>query len=310
MTVSVYLPLALSIALAVLSPLAARRTPPAVATRVLTTTAVIAATASTWCLALLAASAAGWLPELPQDAHFSRSAWIQAAPTPLWAAVLAGLALLGATARAATAVLRRRRDTKRAESLAQANPDTELVVVAGRHPHAVAVPSRDGGRIVVTTAMLQLLSADERRVLFAHERSHLLRRHDRYRHLSALCAAFNPLLIRVRADVAYTCERWADEDASQACGDRNLAARALSRSAVAALGPLTGGPARGMAFERLDIHDRISALRADPPVTRLHVILGCVLVAAATAFAGSDATIAFGRFLASVVPAARELAGI
>lgn len=306
MRISVYLPLALSIALAVLSPLAARRTSPAAATRLLTGAALIAAIASTWCLSLLAASAAGWLPELPSDAHFSRPAWIQAVPTPLWVAVLAGLGLLAAAARAVTALLRRRVDTRRAEMLAQQTPDSELVVIPGPRPHAVAVPSRDGGRIVVTSAMLELLTADERRVLFAHERSHLRRRHDRYRHLTALCAAVNPILIRLRADVAYACERWADEDASEACGDRRLAAQALSRAAVASLRPT----AAGMAFERLDITDRIRALRVDPPVTRIHVVLGCVLIACAAVFASGDATIAFARFLASVVPAARELAGI
>lgn len=306
MRISVYLPLALSIALALLSPLAARRTSPAVATRLLTGAALIAAIASTWCLSLLAASAAGWLPELPSDAHFSRPAWIQADPTPLWAALLAGLVLTAAVARVVAALLGRRGDTLRAELLAEQNPDTELVVILGPRPHAVAVPSRDGGRIVVTSAMLQLLTADEQRVLFAHERSHLQRRHDRYRHLTALCAALNPILIRLRADVAYACERWADEDASRACGDRRLAAQALSHAAVASFRPT----AAGLAFERLDITDRISALRVDPPVTRLHVVLGCVLIAVAATFAGGDATIAFGRFLASVVAAAREIAGI
>lgn len=310
MNVSVYLPLALSIVLAVLSPLAVRRTSPAVATRVLTTTAGVAAVTSTWCLSLLAASAAGWLPEVSTDAHFSRPAWIRAAPTPLWAAALAGLALLCAAIRVAITLLRHRVETRRAEDVAHQSPDTELVVIASRHPHAVAVPSRDGGRIVVTSAMLQLLTADERRVLFGHERSHLLHRHDRYRHAVALCVALNPLLIRMGADVAYACERWADEDASQACGDRSLAARALSRSAVAALRPRAHRLATAMSFDRLNVDDRISALRTDPPGTRAHVVLACALIAVGAAFAGTDATIDFARFLASVVPAARDIAGI
>lgn len=310
MNVSVYLPLALSIALAVLSPLTVRRTSPAVTTRVLTMTAGVATVSSTWCLSLLAASAAGWVPELPKDAHFSRRAWIHAAPTPLWAAALAGFALLYGAIRMLRALLRHRVDTHRAEDLALQSPDTELVVISSRQPHAVAVPSRDGGRIVVTTSMLQLLTPDERRVLFAHERSHLRHRHDRYRLAAALCAALNPLLIGIRTDVAYTCERWADEDASQSCGDRSLAARALSRAAVAALHPRVHRLGAAMGFARLNVHDRISALRTDPSRTRLPIVFGCLLIAAGATFGGSDATIAFGRFLASVVPAAREIAGI
>ena len=54
----------------------------------------------------------------------------------------------------------------------------------GRRPH-----------IAVSTGMLRALEPAERRVLFAHDRSHLYHRHDRHdRHLlaGALAAAVNP----------------------------------------------------------------------------------------------------------------------
>src|SRR5258708_24833862 len=51
--------------------------------------------------------------------------------------------------------------------------------------------------------------------------------------LTYFAAAANPLLRPVAAAVTYTVERWADERAARACGDRRLAARAIGKAALA-----------------------------------------------------------------------------
>jgi hypothetical protein len=96
---------------------------------------------------------------------------------------------------------------------AAGTPKNGLVVADWSTPLAVAVPGRPG-HLLVTSGMLRLLDADQRRVLFAHENAHLNHRHHRLVTLTACAAAVNPLLIPVRAAVAYLVERWADEDAA------------------------------------------------------------------------------------------------
>ncbi|MEP6851048.1 MAG: M48 family metalloprotease [bacterium] len=51
-----------------------------------------------------------------------------------------------------------------------------LVVVQDDLPDALALPGMSG-RIVVSTGMLRALSAEEKRVLLAHEAAHLTHRH-------------------------------------------------------------------------------------------------------------------------------------
>lgn len=74
------------------------------------------------------------------------------------------------------------------------------------------VRRRRGGRVVVTTALLDRLRPAERRALFAHERAHLAARHDRFLLAVQLAARANPFLRPLRTAVAYTAERWADEE--------------------------------------------------------------------------------------------------
>jgi hypothetical protein len=304
MRVAVYLPLLFSGALALLSPFVARRLPPAVATRVLSAASGLSALASSWGLILLATSAAGWLPELPERAHISRVAWTSRDPAPLWAGVLAVLTLLVGLTRLATVHSRHRIESRAAAAVCGRSADTELVVLDDDRPRAFAVPGRDSGRIVVSAGMLRLLSAWERRVLFAHERAHLTWRHHRYRRLTAVSAAINPLLCRVRDDVGFTCERWADEEAGRSVGDRVLAARALARAAIATLAE----PGPALAFARLNVEHRVAALQRPAPGRGPALMFSCVVVAVSAWAASGEATFAFARFLASVVPAVRDVA--
>ncbi len=73
----------------------------------------------------------------------------------------------------------------------------------------------------------------ERRVLLAHEAAHLRHHHHVYLQLVELSAAANPLLRPLASSVRIGVERWADEDAAAAVGDRTLTARALARASLA-----------------------------------------------------------------------------
>jgi beta-lactamase regulating signal transducer with metallopeptidase domain len=95
-------------------------------------------------------------------------------------------------------------------------------------------------RIVITAGMLRALSDPERRVLLAHERAHASGLHYLFTTAARLAAAANPLLRPVAAATGYTLERWADERAAAVTGDRQLAARAIARAALAA----TAAPSR------------------------------------------------------------------
>jgi Zn-dependent protease with chaperone function len=161
------------------------------------------------------------------------------------------------------------------------------------------------GRIVVSTAMLAALSADERRVLLAHEASHLRNRHQLYAGLARVAAAANPLLRPVAAAVTHAVERAADEDAAAAVGDRQLAARALTRAALARA---TGGPATPTAAlaaadgSAAQIADRVRSLLAPPlPRRRLPVVL--VLLAGLASWAAALVLAAWGDGLVEIAEA-------
>jgi hypothetical protein len=105
-------------------------------------------------------------------------------------------------------------------------------------------------RIVITQGMLRALSAGERDVLLAHERSHAQSSHYLFTSVARLAAAANPLLRPVAAQAGYTVERWADERAATQAGDRTLAARAIARAALATS---AAPPARAAAMSALGL---------------------------------------------------------
>ena len=105
-----------------------------------------------------------------------------------------------------------------------------LALLPDNEPVAYALP----GGVVVSRGMLRALSADQRRALLAHERAHVSLRHHRFVLLVDLASAAQPLLWPLRDAVRYTVERWADEVAATAIGDRVLTARAVATAALAA----------------------------------------------------------------------------
>jgi Zn-dependent protease with chaperone function len=167
----------------------------------------------------------------------------------------------------------------------------ELVVVRSSAVLALTLPATrtSPGRILVSDRMLRALDAAERRVLLAHERSHLHHRHDRYRRLVGIAANLNPLLRPTVGAVDLLLERWADEDAAREVGSRDLTARALARAAVAV------GPGRQRlwqpSFAAQKVLSRVNALLAPAPAqgSRLAMVLpaaiGVISAAAAVAAA-------------------------
>ncbi|OXY90965.1 M56 family metallopeptidase [Streptomyces diastatochromogenes] len=285
MRFDVYTPLLLSLLLSVVAPVIGGRVAPALAARVLTSAAVLTAAATTWTLVLLAAALLGDAPPVVREAREDGRRLVD--PVPEVIGVAAGVALAVVVWRVHRAV-RAERSTRRAlRRLCAGQPaDTELIVAASDVPQAFAIPGRPG-RILVTSAMLGALAPDERRVLLAHERAHLAHRHGPLVTAATLAQAANPLLAPVRSAVVFLVERWADEQAATAVGDRRTTARALARAA------LTAGrarPACTLHFTDRAVTRRIAALQTSPPPHLWPAALAVLALGALPALLAADAT--------------------
>jgi Zn-dependent protease with chaperone function len=127
-------------------------------------------------------------------------------------------------------------------------------------PYAVTLPGR-AGQIVVSTAMVELLDENEQRIVVAHERAHARYRHDRYLLTAEAAAAALPPLRALARRVNYSIERWADEAAAVACGDRRLVAITLGKVALQTNPPTVAG------FSGLGVASRMGAL-LQPPIAQ------------------------------------------
>jgi Zn-dependent protease with chaperone function len=139
-------------------------------------------------------------------------------------------------------------------------PAGNLQVLPTPEPAAYAVPGRPG-YIVISVGMLRALPAAERRVLLAHERSHLERGHHRYLRVVELAAAAAPVLACLKHQVRHATERWADEDAANHVGDRGLVARALARATLAGTDYARAG---AMGLVGGSVPARIEAMLGEP----------------------------------------------
>jgi Zn-dependent protease with chaperone function len=234
MTALALVPFAASLALAVAGSRIGHRLPPATAARMLTLACLVTALAAGFVLAVAAFTVLARLPPLAAAGHWSATVVGAGNPLPAAAGLLPAAVLVGLLAAAARHTLTLGRDLAAAElACRRLGPaPTGLVILDDDRPDAYTLPGL-AGRIVVTTAMLRALPPGERRVLLAHEASHLRHRHHAYVQLAALAASANPLLHGPAAAVRLAVERWADEDAATAAGDRTVAARALARAGLA-----------------------------------------------------------------------------
>jgi hypothetical protein len=286
-TIAVYLPLLLPVLVALAARQVADRARPRAAVIGLVGAAVLTAGASVWSLLLLVLTLFDDLPAM--EALDARPGMHLPEPVPDQVALTAAALLAWAMFRLARDMHRRRDAVRR---LRGAGPAAGGVVVADwAEPLAVALPGHPG-EVLVTTGMLRMLGAAERRAVLAHERAHLAHRHHAAALLVGAAAAVNPLLRPVRDTVGYLVERWADEEAAASVGDRELVARAVARAALATRVP---APAVTLGIHGGLIVRRVRALRGPPPAAghRLPamlavagaVVFGCVL---ATTVATAD----------------------
>lgn len=284
MNYAVWVPLVLPL----LAAPAARRLGEAVAPRIaawlLAGSAVALAACSTAALALLAGAGALRLPPVAALGHLVLPVVGDEVTVPA-ACVAAGL--LGAAGAALARTYRQRvRTTLRARHAADAAGPAggDLTVLDDDGPDAYALPGRPG-RVVVTTGMLRALDPAEREVLLAHERAHLAGRHHHFLTALAFAAACHPALRMLRAPLSYALERWADESAAAAVGDRRTAARAIARAALAAR-PTAARPRTALPAAAGPVPRRVAALLAHPRAPRAPRTVATALAACLALSAG------------------------
>ncbi|AUG75839.1 hypothetical protein CFP65_0918 [Kitasatospora sp. MMS16-BH015] len=291
---TVYLLLLTPAALAATGPGLTRRLAPAAAVRALACLAAAGTLATLWALAALA------LAGLAHPPQGDETAFAAADPVPRCLGPIAATLLATAAVRLALTTWRRHRDGQALAGLRHAPAAGDLLVLPEERPDAFALPGHPA-RIVVTAGMLRALPAAERAALLAHERAHLTHRHHRYAALAQAAAAVNPLLGRLREELAFGLERWADETAAEAVGSRQLAGRALARAALATTGCVPSPPAT-LAYLRHRITARVGALRAPRPVSHWpHVWPAAAALGVASAAAG-DLAFALVRLLNALAP--------
>ncbi len=239
------------------------------------------ALATGFILAVVAFTLLAPMPMLAAAGHWSATVVRGHDPLPATAGLLPAVVvagLLGAALRRTIAV---GRDLAAAElTCRRLGPAPTGLVVDDDRADAYTLPGLTG-RIVVSTAMLRALPPDERRVLLAHEHSHLHHRRHVYTQLADLAAA-----------VRLAVERWADEDAAAASDDRVVAVRALARAGLARSDTVTM-PTAALGAVHTDLAHRARALQEPPPTPRpvlAGVVAALILVTATAAIDTSHAT--------------------
>lgn len=288
-----FIPLAASVLLACTSGGLSRRLSPCVAAPLLTLLALATSMATGVVLCLAAVS------ELARQPFFAAAGgWSLATARPLeqlpasWGMLAAAVAVVllagacGYLVRASRELVQASRACRRL-----AVGRDKLVITGDERPAAYTVPAWSGA-IVISTGMLRLLSADERRALLAHEAAHLRHHHAGYVLLARLAAAANPLLAPLARHVSLAVELWADQVAAAEVGDRRIVARALARASLAA-NRQDRRPALALAIGDTDVRARVRALVDAPPRLRrwaVAVALALTLASSAAALTLTWAT--------------------
>ncbi|WP_175411924.1 M56 family metallopeptidase [Streptomyces sp. TRM64462] len=265
MGVFVFLPLVLPLSAWPIARLAEQHLHPRAATWLLTAVAVVLAVCSTLCLALLMVVGTAQLPGNPLPDGWSDPEVREAVPYDEVAGKAAIPALIAVLVSCGRAAWRHHRVRLQASRALDGLPPRSVAVLPDDVPYAYALPGRRD-RVVATTGMLHVLTGPERRALFAHERAHLVGRHHRFLLAVQLAARANPFLRPLRTAVAYTTERWADEEAAARVGSRRLVARAVGKAALVSRGApgvtLAGFAAPG------PVPRRVAALLGPAPSAR------------------------------------------
>ncbi|WP_461038419.1 M56 family metallopeptidase, partial [Streptomyces mayteni] len=227
----VLLPLILPITAWPIARLAEQHLHPRRATWLLAGVTAVLALCSTLCVALIAVVGTAAVPGNPLPDSWSDPQVRAAVPFDEVMGRASIPALVAVACAAVLTLWHHRRVRHTAEAALAGLPPSPVAVLPDDVPYAYALPGRRD-RVVVSTAMLACLSGRERRALFAHERVHLAHRHHRFLLVAQLAARAHPFLRPLRTAVAYSAERWADEEAARLLGDRRLMARAVGKAAL------------------------------------------------------------------------------
>ncbi|MFC9622364.1 M56 family metallopeptidase [Streptomyces sp. NPDC056930] len=317
MGVFVCLPLVLPLIALPIARLAEQHLHPRSATRLLAVVGTLLALCSTLCLGLLVVVGTAQLPGNPLPDSWSDPQVRDAVPYEVNAGIAAiGVlaAVIGACGWTVYRHVRLRIRAGRALSAAPSVISDDVAVLPDPEPYAYALPGNPG-RVVVSTAMTRCLDARERVALIAHERAHLAARHHRYLLAAQLAARAHPFLLPLRTAVAFSTERWADEEAARAVGDRRVVAVAVGKAALfshrapdASVGFAafaSSAPATG------PVPRRVAALLAPVPQARLwppssaHAALAALVATAGTAvsaLSSLNATVTLVRILHAATP--------
>ena len=183
-------------------------------------------------LSAIAVAALAGLTVVAGEGEWSATAMRAALPVPYWFGGLAGAAVLVLLLRAAARIVGISVDLIRAERVCRdLRGDGPIVILDNVSADAYTIAGVRGC-IVISQRLFAALDDAQRRVLTAHELSHLHRRHHLYIHLVDLAANANPLVRPAAQAIRFAVERWADEDASAALGDRRRTGRALAEIAL------------------------------------------------------------------------------
>jgi Zn-dependent protease with chaperone function len=268
MRLVIYLPLVVPLLAAVAARPLAERLPPVAATWLLSVSALLLAAASSAVLGMLALTAVVRVPLVDVLGKMSGQVISQDDPASVPVALAAGALLAAAAASTARALWRRAVALLAAGRQARRLPGSGQVVVTGDDAaDAYTLPGLPC-RVVITHGMLRALNHPEQRVLLAHERAHAAGLHYLFGTAARVAAAANPLLHPVTAAVGYAMERWADEHAAAVTGDRQLAARAIARAALAATASPPRRPSGHGVLGVLGTATRLTRTRRPGPVPR------------------------------------------
>lgn len=254
------------------APVAARWLPGRAAVWLCTLCAVAVVTGCWVSAGALVITTFGQLPQVAAHGRWAPAVVGEYSPAPFALGVAATAALSAVTAYALLCTsLELRRLIWAWRSCRKRYPS--LLVVQAEEMFAFAIPGWPG-RIVASHALLRGLDPRERRAVLAHEQAHLDQHHELHLLVATFCAHANPLLIRVPDAMRLACERWADDRAAAAVGDRRTVARAITRAASTASGSLTALAAGGS-----NVPARVTALLSPPDARRARVIEGALLAA-------------------------------
>ena len=312
MHVAVYLPLLVPLLAAAAARPLAGRLPPVAATWLLVLSALALALASSAVLGMLALTALVRIPLVESLGEMSGSVINQHDPASMPVLIAAGAVLAAAVTMAGRALWRRADALAAAGREARRLPGAEQVVVTDDEAADAYTLPGVPCRIVITAGMLRALSQPERAVLLAHERAHASGLHYLFTAAARLAAAANPLLRPVASAVGYTVERWADERAAAVTGDREVAARAIARAALAATAAPPRRPAPAAAVlgavsipARMQrpgpVPRRVAALLRPPPQPQLLLLAAAVVLVAVAGISALEAA----RDLHALLAAAR-----